>query len=105
LNARLNASSESYPTRLAFNPAGAFVFVGLDPNATFMEGKVDLDRWGFIETDGTLQTSMRGVFAAGDVRAGSTKQLGAVVGEGVTALLMIHQHLERVGDVAEHAAG
>ena len=38
---------------------------------------------------------MPGVFAAGDVRAGSTKQLGAAVGEGVTGLLMVRQYLQR----------
>jgi thioredoxin reductase (NADPH) len=44
--------------------------------------------------------SMPGVFAAGDVRSGSTKQLAAATGEGATALLMVRQHLERLGDVA-----
>ena len=47
-------------------------------------------------TDETLQTSMPGVFAAGDVRAGSTKQLASAIGEGVTALLMIRQKLAAV---------
>jgi thioredoxin reductase (NADPH) len=45
---------------------------------------------------------MHGVFAAGDVRAGSTKQLGAAIGEGVTALLMVRAHLEHMGDIPEH---
>ncbi|MEX2203365.1 MAG: FAD-dependent oxidoreductase [Actinomycetota bacterium] len=83
-----------------FNPAGAFVFIGLDPNTDFLKGTVDLDQWGFVVTDDTFQTSIRGVYAAGDVRAGSTKQLASATGEGVTALLMVRQHLERVGDLA-----
>jgi thioredoxin reductase (NADPH) len=90
---------------LEWNPAGAFVFIGLDPNTGFLKGVVDLDQWGFVMTDATFETSMQGVFAAGDVRAGSTKQLASAIGEGVTALLMVRQHLERVGDVAEHMMG
>ncbi len=78
-----------------FRPAAAFIFIGLDPNTSFLEGAVDLDQWGFIVTDETLQTSAPKVFAAGDVRAGSTKQLGAAIGEGITALLMVRQHLEK----------
>ena len=85
-----------------WHPAGAFVFIGLDPNTAFLKGSVELDQWGFVRTDRTFETSMHGVFAAGDVRAGSTKQLGAAIGEGVTALLMVRAHLEQVGDVPEH---
>ncbi len=88
-----------------FTPAAAFVFIGLDPNTGFLREKVELDRWGFALTDDTFQTSMPGVYAAGDVRAGSTKQLGAATGEGITALLMVRQHLEKVGDMAVRAAG
>jgi thioredoxin reductase (NADPH) len=85
-----------------FKPAGAFVFVGLDPNTEFLKGMVDLDQWGFVVTNPTFETSLHGVFAAGDVRAGSTKQLASAIGEGVTALIMVRQHLEKVGDVPEH---
>lgn len=88
-----------------FAPAAAFVFIGLDPNTGFLRGNVELDPWGFIVTDETFQTSMPGVFAAGDLRAGSTKQLGAATGEGITALLMVRRYLEKLGDVAAHVAG
>lgn len=88
-----------------FSPAAAFVFIGLDPNTGFLRGKAELDRWGFLITDDTFQTSIPGVYAAGDVRAGSTKQLGAATGEGITALLMVRHHLERLGDVSARAAG
>jgi thioredoxin reductase (NADPH) len=87
---------------LEWSPAGAFVFIGLDPNTAFLRGAVELDQWGFVRTDRTFETSMHGVFAAGDVRAGSTKQLGAAIGEGVTALLMVRAHLEHIGDIPEH---
>ena len=76
------------------HPAGAFVFIGLDPNTGFVKGSVDLDDRGLIVTDMGLQTSMPGVFAAGDVRSGSTKQLASAVGEGAAAAIGIRRYLE-----------
>jgi thioredoxin reductase (NADPH) len=76
------------------HPAGAFVFIGLDPNTGFVKGSVDLDDRGLILTDLGLQTSMPGVFAAGDVRSGSTKQLASAVGEGAAAAIGIRMYLE-----------
>lgn len=76
------------------HPAGCFVFIGLDPNTEFIKGQVDLDDRGLIATDMGFQTSMPGVFAAGDVRSGSTKQLASAVGEGAAAAIAIRQYLE-----------
>jgi thioredoxin reductase (NADPH) len=86
----------------SFHPDAAFVFIGQDPNTSLLGDAVDLDQWGFVITDQTMQTSMPGVFASGDVRAGSTKQLASAIGEGVTALLMIRQYLEQSAHVATH---
>jgi thioredoxin reductase (NADPH) len=80
---------------LTFRPRAAFVFIGLDPNTGFLKGQVELDRWGFIVTDDTLQTSVPGVYAAGDVRAGSTKQIASAVGEGAAVLLHVRQRLQK----------
>ncbi|MGO9961998.1 MAG: FAD-dependent oxidoreductase [Acidimicrobiales bacterium] len=77
------------------HPAGCFVFIGLEPNTAFVKGQVDLDERGFILTDATFMTSLPGVFAAGDVRAGSTKQLASAVGEGAAALIQIRQYLDK----------
>ena len=76
-------------------PAAVFIFIGLDPNVDFLQGTVGLDRWGVISTNERLETNIEGVFAAGDVRAGSTKQDASAVGEGATAALMIRQYLEK----------
>ncbi len=76
-------------------PGAVFVFIGLTPNTGFLEDSVELDQWGFIKTGPTLETSIPGVFAAGDARSGSTKQVASAVGEGATAALMIRQYLER----------
>jgi thioredoxin reductase (NADPH) len=96
-------------------PAGVFVFIGQDPNTAFLTGSgVQLDPWGYIVTghalvhggDGSwgstmrdpefLETSVPGIFAAGDVRASSTKQVASAAGEGATAALLIREYLKRV---------
>jgi thioredoxin reductase (NADPH) len=77
-----------------FPAAAAFVFIGLKPNSGFLAGLVQMDTAGFLVTGATMETSMPGVFAAGDVRSGSTKQLGSAVGDGIAALLMARRHLE-----------
>ncbi len=83
-------------------PSAAFVFVGLDPNTAFLQGSVDLDARGFVDDKGGFRTSIPGVFAAGDVRRGSTKQLGSAVGDGIAALLAIREYLQEHHEVAPH---
>jgi thioredoxin reductase (NADPH) len=75
---------------------GVFVFIGLYPNSELVEDQVNIDAMGFVETDKTLMTSRPGLFAAGDVRAGSTKQAASAAGEGATAALMIREYLKEV---------
>lgn len=78
-----------------FETDGVFVFVGLSPNTEFLaDTAIELDDIGMIKTDGSLETSMPGVFAAGDVRSGATMQIASATGEGATAALMIRKHLE-----------
>lgn len=75
---------------------GVFVFIGLLPNTGFLAGSgIALDEIGLVRADENLQTSMPGVFVAGDVRSGSTKQIASAVGEGATAALKIREYLER----------
>jgi thioredoxin reductase (NADPH) len=78
-----------------FEPEAAFVFVGLDPNTAFLRGIVDLDEGGFIVAPDGYATSLDGVFAAGDVRSGATKQVGSAAGEGIAALLSVRRSLEQ----------
>jgi thioredoxin reductase (NADPH) len=87
-----------------------FLFVGADPETQWLHDcGVDLDAQGFVRTgaaaarhrDGTppapLETSVPGVFAVGDVRAGSVKRVGAAIGEGAAAVAQIHQSLAGMG--------
>jgi thioredoxin reductase (NADPH) len=88
-----------------------FLFVGADPETRWLEGcGVAVDRHGFVLTgsdavtdaDGHVlpgrlpnpfETSVRGAFAVGDVRAGSVKRVGGAIGDGAAAVALIHQHL------------
>jgi thioredoxin reductase (NADPH) len=79
---------------VVFNVDGAFIFVGLKPNTEFLKGSIDLDDYGFIRTNNRLETNLKGVFAAGDVRSGATMQIASAVGEGATAALRIREYLE-----------
>jgi thioredoxin reductase (NADPH) len=94
---------------------GAFIFIGQEPNTGFLgDLPVRRNQWGFLVTghdlvhDGNrppgfeqreptlLETSIPGIFAAGDVRAGSTKQVASAAGEGATAALLIREYLKTV---------
>jgi thioredoxin reductase/ActR/RegA family two-component response regulator len=88
-----------------------FVLIGSEPRADWLGSALARDRWGFLLTgpeltaDGVapawplerppalLETSMPGVFAAGDVRAGSVKRVASAVGEGALAVTLVHAHL------------
>lgn len=81
--------------RVEFETDGIFVFVGLLPNTAFLKDSgIDLDDVGLIKTDENLQTSVRGIFASGDVRSGATMQIASAVGEGATAALKMREYLE-----------
>jgi thioredoxin reductase (NADPH) len=82
--------------RVERHPAGAFVFIGLDPNTDAVRDRIGLDERGFVATDATFMTDMPGVFAAGDVRGGSTKQLASAVGEGAAVAIQIRGYLDRL---------
>jgi thioredoxin reductase (NADPH) len=89
--------------KVEFPTDGVFVFVGLKPNTEFLKDTVvELDEIGFVKTDTRLQTAIKGVFVAGDVRSGATMQIASATGEGATAALMIREYLE--GHKREHTA-
>jgi thioredoxin reductase (NADPH) len=90
-----------------------FLFIGADANTGWLDGCVDLDAKGFVLTGPALpratvdtprwgavkrapfllETSLPGVFAAGDVRSGSVKRCASAVGEGAIAVSFVHQHI------------
>ncbi|MBI4091209.1 FAD-dependent oxidoreductase [candidate division WWE3 bacterium] len=92
---KLHATDRVTNESKEFTADGIFVFIGLKPNTEFLKNsQIELDERGFIKTDKTLQTSVRGVYAAGDCRSGSTLQIASAVGEGAVAALMIREYLK-----------
>jgi thioredoxin reductase (NADPH) len=91
--------------RTTRRPIGhVFLFIGADPNTSWLSASdVTLDDKGFVRTGADvgrrgLETSRDGVFAIGDVRAGSVKRVASAVGEGAQVIATIHQFLAKVGD-------
>jgi thioredoxin reductase (NADPH) len=98
-----------------FETNSLYLFIGADPNTMWLHGCVELDRKGFVLTGNglspdvkdaerwrsagrgpfLLETSLPGVFAAGDVRSGSAKRVAAAVGEGAMAVSFVHAHIAR----------
>jgi thioredoxin reductase (NADPH) len=78
---------------------GAFIFIGLDPNTSFLENSLNVDERGFIVTDSNFRTNVDGVFSAGDVRSGSTKQIASAVGEGAAVAIQIRYYLDALDRV------
>jgi thioredoxin reductase (NADPH) len=77
-----------------------FLFLGADPATEWLKDcEVAIDDKGFVQTGNgsrlSLETSVPGVFAIGDVRAGSVKRVGSAIGEGAAAVAQIHAFLAR----------
>ena len=98
--------------RQSIDTRALFVFIGAVPNTAWLAGTIELDDHGFIPTGPAatypdndadrqrsrrppmrLETSLPGVFAAGDVRSGSVKRVASAVGEGSMAIQQIHDYL------------
>lgn len=73
---------------------GVFVFIGTLPNTDLVKGLIRLDENGFVVTDDNMQTSVPGVFAAGDIRSKLFRQISTAVGEGAAASYAVEKYLE-----------
>ena len=74
--------------------SGLFVYVGLNPNTEFLRNTLELDINGHIVTDAFLQTSIPGVFAAGDIRQSSVALIASVAGDGATAAVAAYRSIQ-----------
>jgi thioredoxin reductase (NADPH) len=93
-----------------------FLLIGAEPHTEWLAGAVECDERGFVLTGadltarrdsgsapGRLETSMPGVFAVGDVRAGSVKRVASAVGEGSVVIQYVHEYLGASGPAADQA--
>jgi thioredoxin reductase (NADPH) len=86
-----------------FKTEHLFVMIGADPCTAWLQDCVDLDASGFVRTSSTsgdrgpFETSVRGIFAVGDVRSGSVKRVASAVGEGSIVVAAIHRYLGTFG--------
>jgi thioredoxin reductase (NADPH) len=87
-----------------------FLFLGASPCTEWLEDTVARDEHGFVLTgaaagaDGLLETSVPGVFAAGDVRSGSVKRCATAVGEGAMVVAFVHERMAATGASAPASA-
>jgi thioredoxin reductase (NADPH) len=101
LKERTSGATETVPA------TALFILIGAEPHTGWLPETIQRDRWGFVVT-GTdllrwpldrppmlLETSLPGVFAAGDVRHGSISQVAGAVGEGSVAIRLVHEYLTR----------
>jgi thioredoxin reductase (NADPH) len=77
------------------NIDGVFIFVGLAPNTDYLQNILETDENGHIKTDINLQTSEKGIFAAGDIRANSSSQLISSAGDGATAAVNSKKYISK----------
>ena len=77
--------------------AGVFVAIGLKPNSQSFGRMVDLDETGHIVTDELMATSVPGIFAVGDIRRNSVRQIASAVGDGATAAASAFKYLRERG--------
>jgi len=75
---------------------GVFIFIGMKPNTDFVKSIVKLDENGFITTDDNMETSVPGLFAAGDIRSKQFRQIATAVGEGAEASYSVNRYLESI---------
>ncbi|MGI9079098.1 MAG: thioredoxin-disulfide reductase [Gemmatimonadaceae bacterium] len=72
---------------------GIFIFIGFRPNTGIIEGHIDHDASGYLTTDANMETSIRGLFAAGDLRSQLTRQVTTAVGDATTATIAAEKYL------------
>jgi thioredoxin reductase (NADPH) len=73
---------------------GVFIYIGLEPRSGFLPPEVKKDDQGFVVADPLMQTSLPGLFVAGDLRSGSPRQIASSVGDGAQAAISAGKYLE-----------
>lgn len=75
---------------------GCFIWVGIEPNTLFLGDAVELDEWGFVKVNSRMETSVSGVYAAGDVRNTPLRQIVTAVGDAAIAVFSAQHYIENL---------
>ncbi|GAB6077616.1 thioredoxin-disulfide reductase [Hydrogenobaculum acidophilum] len=73
---------------------GVFIFIGMIPATDIVKDLVDIDEYGYIKVNENMETSVPGIFAAGDCRSGQTGQVVVAAGEGCIAAMSVERYLQ-----------
>ena len=79
---------------------GLFVLIGAEPRTEWLPEEIERDERGFVLTSADYATTLPGVYAIGDVRAGSVKRVASAVGEGSVVIQHVHRYLEQIATLA-----
>lgn len=85
------------------NVTGVFIFIGFIPNTDLFCGHVEHDQYGYVITDTNMATSVKGIYAAGDIRSQVTHQITTAVGDGTTAAISAERYIEGLPERLEIA--
>jgi len=75
---------------------GVFIYAGYLPNSDFLKGLISLDKYGYIITDENMKTSLSGLYAAGDIRSKSVRQIDVACAEGTIAAISVRDYLKEM---------
>lgn len=75
--------------------SGVFIYIGYLPNSEFLKGVVEMDDSGYVKTDGSMRTSAPGIYAAGDIRSKSVRQIDVACGEATIAAVSLRDYLRK----------
>ncbi|MDP4143524.1 MAG: FAD-dependent oxidoreductase [Bacillota bacterium] len=78
---------------------GIFAYIGYVPKTDLFKDNIKLNQWRYIETDENMETNIKGVFAAGDVRSKTFRQITTAVNDGTIAALAAEKYILEKGDV------
>ncbi|MCX5637192.1 MAG: thioredoxin-disulfide reductase [Planctomycetota bacterium] len=94
--ASITAKEQQTGKEQTIDVQGIFVYIGFLPNTNFLQGVVNLDPAGCVITDDNMQTSIRGIYAAGDVRSKKIRQITNACGEGTIAAIAARDYIKEL---------